>query len=307
MKLKAAILLISLCTRLALGSDFPQDEFSVKDPNRPRSIFWPQFTSILLPGFDQYWERQYPYALSYSGIAILGQVIANANRYDKDEVKKEKKDDFDERDYGYAAIGNSMTFDVGLFSAYHSFRSAARTRPGDFSFIKANDSIKDVLLAPFQFSYLKRWTTYVPLGLLTTLLIARAGNPQRHVLPFYERLASTGSLSYGAGVTEEAAFRGWLMPVLHYEFNSALLGNLSQGLLFGAAHISEKNRTPVIQTVSGIFDGWVSQRNGYSICEGVFGHFWWDVLVFGTILVRNASTGENKMPVWLPTITVPLG
>ncbi len=307
LKLRMKFLLLSLCflSQLSFASGLPQDEFSLQDQARPRGIFWPQFASMLLPGFDQYWEGQYPYALSYSGVAILGSAIAEEHRRDKDE---EEKDDFDERDFGYGRVGSSMMMSAGFLSAYHSFRSAARTRPNDFGFIKANDSIKDILLAPFQFSYLRRWTTYVPLGLITAAIVASEGQnaPRRHVLPFHERFVSSAGISYGAGVAEEALFRGWLMPVLQYEFDSALLGNLSQGVIFGAAHISEKNRYPIVQTVFGIFDGWVSQRNGYSICEGIFGHFWWDFLIFGTIMMRNTNT-EDKMPVWLPPITIPLG
>jgi hypothetical protein len=259
--------------------------------------------SLFLPGFDQYLEGQYPYALGYTGIGLAGIGLIK-----KSQKPDPKSHEHHEDSYGYEHVGASLYSTAGFISAYHSFKTAARTRPDDFSFIEKEDSLKDIFLAPFDFSHIIKPTTFIPLGIITAGMVAfykhRSHRPH-YARGTTERGIATVEISYGAGVGEEAAFRGWLLPVSHYGLNSPLLGNLTQGTVFGLLHYSPKNRMPVIQTALGVYFGWVTQRNGYSIQETTFQHFWWDTIVLGTALLLNINQ-KTKIPLQLPMISIPL-
>ena len=111
-------------------------------------------------------------------------------------------------------------------SAYHSFATSVRTRPHDFSFIQKQDSPTDLALAPFEFRFLRRSSTYIPLGIIAGVLALsykgiREENSMmvaRSVLSLEERSISVLGLSFGAAVGEEALFRGWLLPSVSAQF-----------------------------------------------------------------------------------------
>lgn len=274
-----------------------------KEPQYKLGIFWPALTSMILPGFDQYWEGEYGAGASYSSLFMAGAFIAAAN---PKEVTLDETDEDGGIQFGYYDVGTSMMNSAGLLSAYHSFKTAVKSRKSDFYFIKNEDSFADLLTAPFDFSFLSRPSTYVPLGIIgitAGAFLSSLDKEQRASSPLGERVISTFAISYGAGVGEEAAFRGWLLPVSHYALNSPLLGNILQGTVFGALHYSSQNRLPLVQTVLGNYWGWLTQENGYSIKETIFQHFWWDVIVIGSILLSNIKL-ETSPSIQLPPISI---
>ena len=121
---------------------------------KKKEVFLMPLFSFFLPGFDQYVADQSNYGLTYTSIALLGLSIRE-NNFNK-RFDSSKKDQTNEFRYGLGTFGGKLFETSGSLSAYHSFRTRARTRDDDFSFLKRKDSLKEILLAPFNFNYLKK-------------------------------------------------------------------------------------------------------------------------------------------------------
>lgn len=269
------------------------------EPGRARNFIFPPLISFFLPGFDQYLEKQYSYGFAYSGAALIGLGFSYAERnsgttdvqYNHPPENEREKNERESVKYfnSYRKIGPKLFETAGAFSAYHSFRSAASSRPASFPFLKKADSPKDLLVAPVKFSFLGRTTTFIPLalgGLIAILDINQRTHKDRYTT-VGDGLGLTGAFSYMAGTGEEALFRGWLMPMSHYWTSSAFWGNAISSIVFGAAHYSSSNKFPLFQALMGGYLGYVSQRNEYSLQESIFIHTWWDVIALGTLLLSK--------------------
>ena len=129
-------------------------------------------------------------------------------------------------------MGNQIYGVAGSFSAYASFQSSVKYRKetlGEYKFIKKQETVDELLMAPFDFSFLKRKTTYIPLSIIAGLVVLGDGISSGN-LSFSDGLYSS-AYSFNAGTHEEAMFRGWMMPALHQKFNSPFWGNISQSSL----------------------------------------------------------------------------
>ena len=207
-------------------------------------------------------------------------------------------------------LGNQVYQATGGFSAYHAFRTAAFTRQsqGQYEFLTVDETPAQVLLAPFDFSYLKRKTTWIPLTVAAAIGVAIMQGPHEGFErdSFTEQDAFfTAAFSYNAGTHEEAVFRGWMMPVMMEYWHSALWANIGQSSLFALAHLGT-NPLPIAQLALGYHLGYVTQRNQWTLGEAVFIHAWWDVIAFGTMWHFRETLDEEKAamlppPVlWLP-------
>lgn len=296
----------------------PTSPFALKyNPTQPREFILIPAISFVLPGFDQWWEGQNDAAIVYSGVALGGYVYASAQtRILEEEVgpdnneEKKRRTALDSKDYRgrCIALGLQVAQASGGFSAYHSFRTAVRSRQayGEFSFLKHEESPTDLLLAPFRFTYLKRPTTYWPLlvGAGLAALNLNSEIPEDYERTNYEGgdALFTGALSYNAGTHEEAVFRGWLMPVARHYLESDFWSNSLTAVLFAAAHLST-NSTPLPQLVLGWHLGYVTQEDEWRIGEAIFVHAWWDVFAFYAQFhfKKKDDKGNIIRPVlWLP-------
>jgi membrane protease YdiL (CAAX protease family) len=112
---------------------------------------------------------------------------------------------------------------------------------------------------------------------------------------------------WGAGVTEEYAFRNWLMPLLDYKYGQRK-GLVISSLTFGAYHIQnyfkadkpELKKTAIAQvfttSLAGLAYGWDVQRRNYDIGPSVAAHAWFDMIVMvGSFLINpeNNYIGVN--------------
>jgi len=252
------------------------------NPNHPRNAFLPPLVSFVLPGFDQWWEGQYAYAIPYSALGIAG--IAVSRSADSDKLKYFS--DLTERDPDIRKllIGSTLTKIGGGLSSYHSFRTAVTTRPNEYKFLnqKYEESPLQLSIAPFKLQYLARPTTLAPLAILGALVVLdyrRKNGPTWYGLQRQD-FPMTGIISYGAGLGEETSFRGFLMPWTREQTGSDIGSNLITATVFAAAHIAPDHPIPWPQFLFGYYVGWVSQRNNWTLSESIFIHTWWDVIAF---------------------------
>lgn len=275
--------------------------------DQPGLIFLPSLGSWFLPGLGQYIQGNWQAGLTYSFSAGAGLAMYYAEDDNVDNSISDPFKYFDEN-MQRRVIGSKNYDFVGSLSAYQSFRSRIKAyeKTGEFSFIKdtGNDEVSDIMLAPFDFSHIKKKTTWIPLlvilGLGTQFLALSEENSsdlneEDRPLGDASTIFSGGLLSYQAGVGEEALFRGFLQPYLRYKMNSNVYANLSTSAIFGALHYSSENPFPIAQAAMGYYLGWLTQRNGWSIRESAFLHTWWDVVAIN-ISIRKRDSSAVYLP-----------
>jgi hypothetical protein len=180
------------------------------------SQFLLPFGSLLVPGLGQYVQGAPGPGLAYTGTAILGLVAAEQGDpgfTSGDDLPRSGRDQL-------AFEGAQLAFTAGALSAWDSFHRAvpAMQREGGYAFLPPRESLGQVLAAPFDVTFLERWTTWVSMAY--ALGVAGAVLSQRDDGVEYEPFtggdaAFVGGLSFNAAIAEEAMFRGWLLPMLH--------------------------------------------------------------------------------------------
>lgn len=153
-----------------------------------------------------------------------------------------------------------------------------------------------------------RITTIIPLSIVAGLYIITA-NSQFEEEDDYKRdsLSSsdflyTGTISYLAGVHEEALFRGWVMPVLMEWTDSPFWSNTLTSVGFSLAHLGSVD-VPVVQLLLGWYLGYVSQSNQWTLSESIFIHAWWDVFALLGMYSIKRKDSKAKLPIlWLPQL-----
>ncbi len=283
-----------------------------KEPERPRNYILPPLISFVLPGFDQWAEGQQEAGFTYSSLGVTGLVVGSSAwyRFNNRGVRGATEIEISDRDNEVRQylLGVQLYSAAGSLSAYHSFRSAVRTRQaqGQFAFLSQEESVDEILKSPFRFSYLRRPTTYYPLLLGTAAVgVIWAGHKSlftRNQFNFADAFYS-GSFSYLAGTHEEALFRGWMMPVLMESWKSPLWSNTATAAVFAAAHYSQSNKVPVFQFVAGWYLGYLTQKNNWTLSEAIFVHTWWDVIIFSGLYFVEARARPESAILNLPPIT----
>ncbi len=260
--------------------------FSFKSVRTRKYILFPALGSFVLPGLDQWLTGQTSAGMFYSGYALAGYgaTVWAAQKINNEDLINTETDSEGgmptEPTHQLLSVAAQATMAAGFLSAYHSFRTYAESS-GDtrYAYIKNNgDTMEGVMLAPFKFKFLARPTTIVPLLLAGALLASNVKDDNARKVAASDTgfLAAT---SYQAGVGEEAFFRGFLYPYMTTTTDSEIWGSIISSVIFGAAHISSDNPVPVVQTLFGFYDAYVTHRNNWSIQESTFIHFWWDVIV----------------------------
>lgn len=282
---------------------------------KERSDFTRPALSLFLPGFDQLISGQFGYGLAYASVALSSLVLTE--RYDRVVSDYEKTQEFlflspveqeniynhDDR-YRRLRLASQFYLVSGSLSAYHSFRTAALARKqiGEYQFLEAEDSVQDILMAPFNLDYFMSKKTALPLGLLATLVLF-ANESENYQSDYFTRsdAAFTGAFSYNAGTSEEALFRGWLMPYLSQQTGSLFWSNMIQSSLFALAHTNQTS-FPLFQFGLGYYLGWLTQNQGWSIKESIFIHTWWDVIAFAAEYSRKKKSTSPAKVLWLPAL-----
>lgn len=281
------------------------EEQSASDEKRSIVIF--PFITAFVPGLGQAIDGEYKKSGSLLGLSISGFLIASEARQRKKNFLESDSVRFHSyRDSERAeSFGNAMYKHAAGIALYDSFlgRVSDYHSDGKYLFLPEKQNIESIHKAPFEWRYLGRPTTFIPLMIGFGLGISdfnRSSKPDHFDLRVSDVTASSYQ-SYVAGVTEEAMFRGWLQPILYENTENFWLTNTIQALAFGYSH---NNPRPFYQIAFGFYAGWLAPRNNWDLGETIFIHTWWDVIVITAEFARSRSTTHDfniQLPVMKAT------
>ncbi len=114
---------------------------------------------------------------------------------------------------------------------------------------------------------------------------------------YYEGMAF--AVSYGAGVSEEMLFRGFMLPVIDYKYGKRA-GLVSSSLTFGLLHafnpgLHNPAYTVAQATLAGFIFGYSVQKEDYKLSKAIAAHFWYDFFSMTTTWLTNPN--ENPLGV----------
>jgi hypothetical protein len=193
--------------------------------------------------------------------------------------------------YDYAL---RLAADTALYSSYGAYRDARRRNNAGYRTPAPSESLTDLAVAPFSFEYLFRFTTFIPLAIQAWGAfsskdgygIYRAEDVSARDLYLFNAVANEMT-----AVGEEAFFRGFL----NNEFSNRYGDTIGLGLssaVFGLAHTGQGQTANAWQAAAaGLYLGWMHQRNGFQIGEGVALHYWINVLA-GISAIRNGGSAQ---------------
>jgi membrane protease YdiL (CAAX protease family) len=280
------------------AGDAAQPEQAPAPRKRKGSEFWLPMGSLFLPGLGQYVQGAPLAGLGFTATAAGGYTLGFlALDSEEDDPGEDLPRSFSQQ---AAVFGFQLGADTGFVSAYDSFHRSlpALKERGRYGFLDVREPTGRLLLAPFEMGHLKRPRTLVPLALtaaLAGILVASERDEAKEFLPFraHDGLFALG-VSYNAGVSEEAYFRGYLFALLHQRLGRRFwLSNGLQALVFGAGHVSAGSPVPWPQMLFGYYQGIVTHKNRGSIRESIFQHFWYDVIVITATFLAD----EDRRPV----------
>lgn len=250
--------------------------------------------SLVLPGLGQYVLGRPWRGAAFTATAVAGGILAGTASAPIDDFPRDS-------DQQLAFEGAHLIFTAGALSAWDSFQASLpeQRRAGRYTFMGPQDGLQDLLTAPFDFGFLGRWTTWVDLAFTGAVEgLVMADDDEAPFRSFRGNDAAfISSLSLNAAVGEEALFRGWLMPVLHQKLGRRFwAANTIQAVVFGAGHVPQADRFAILIGASAAYAGWLTQRNGWSVRETIFHHFWYDLIVGAATLLRDPQGTAVAFP-----------
>ncbi len=272
-------------------------------PPRKGAQFRIPLASVAVPGLGQYRYGAHGAGIGYSatavGAAALAYWAAGGSASSWNDFPRRGRDQF-------AVEAVHVSQSASFLSAWDAFQRGVPSlqREGKYEFLTTRETLGDLLTAPFEPEFLTRPTTWAHLaytGLVATLLVGGREAGVDYV-PFRPQDAAFAtSLSYNAGVSEEALFRGWLFPLLYQNVGERFwLSNSLQAGIFGLLHLGQAGPFTLMITTWALYEGWLTRRNDWSIRESIFHHFWYDV----AIVVAEMLVEERRpaLRITLPTI-----
>jgi hypothetical protein len=281
--------------RPALGDDEERPRRSGRRHPRFKSDLWLPLGSAVLPGFGQYFQGDWTGA-GYTAAAVAGYVVFLQGVSESVRDFGENLDDPDSLlfseswSYRKVVLGQLAYQGSGFLSAYSAFRISVprfQQENGRYLFLGRRESIPELMASPFRFGHLREPSAFVPLGLLAggvgyLVQYERSRHRGARWTTSWDDFLFTGAEAWNAGVSEEAAFRGWIFPMAYqYLWQNYWLANAAQAALFGAAHYNpDANPFPWPQALLGFYFGWLVRENGWTLSEAIFVHAWWDMILF---------------------------
>lgn len=256
-------------------------------------------SGLLVPGAGQYIHGAWGPGLGYTASAVGGYAL-----YAREERGLDTRHLPRDGDGQLATSGLFLASGASYLSAYDAFARGIRDlqREGKYRFLTGHAPVGDLLTAPFDPAFLGRWTTWAHLA-WTGVIVAVVLDDREPGVAYRPLVARdvgfATALSLSAGIGEEAAFRGWLLPLLHQNTAERFwLSNALQAALFGAGHIGGAGRYSALIGGWALYEGWLTRRNGWSVRESIFHHFWYDLaVVTATFLTDRRVAVALSFPV----------
>lgn len=290
-----ALIFLSLMPQICLADPTPIFALEIPDASIQRSsTYWHPLGSFFLPGLAQFSNGQTQAGLTYSLSGATGLIVGFRALLDMTDSDVHTNNDYSRLSdrAKIASWGLQFYQTAGSLSAYHAFRSVAKQRQakGEFAFLKTDETPDKLLLAPFDLRFMLRPTVFLPLLLLGGII--HSENQQGRSVA--RRITASnaifaGATSYNAGVGEEALFRGYMMMNFRESWQSDWWSNGGSAAIFAAAHLTPTNRQVWIQFLVGLYLGWLTQSNNWTLSESIFLHTWWDIVALSDIMAQDPT------------------
>ena len=199
-------------------------------------------------------------------------------------------DDFQEKYVNLTTHKSDLALSIWLNNAFISSYDAYKSRTHNNK-ISPKDDLNDLWFAPFDWKYLSRPTTYVPM-----LVAALIGSSRDNVYAIRRSSDVSDSALYvgsafmseATAVGEEAFFRGYVNTEMSNNYGEDY-GLAGSSLIFGLTHTGDGNQADFL-TSSGIggYLGWLHQRNGYELGESVAVHYWFNMILAAAEIKHGA-------------------
>ncbi len=260
--------------------------------------------SLFLPGLGQYIHGETRTGLGLTVTTLAGYALTAVgdpwgDTWDGD-LPRNSRDQL-------AETGMSLAFTTGALSAWDSFHAAvpALQAQGKYKFLTRRESVRDLLSAPFDTRFLSRWTTWVDLAqtvAIGALILSDRKSGESYMQFRGHDAAYSVSASLNAAISEEALFRGWMLPALHQQTGQRFwIANGLQAGVFGAAHLPDAGWYAAAIGGWAAWEGWIVKRNQWSVRESIFHHFWYDAVVLTAVMLTEKN--NTRMTVSFPTIS----
>lgn len=256
--------------------------------------------SLIIPGAGQASNGDLETAAAHFGVFAVS-VYGVVHYFRKDDYLDvdQRYDEDNDREFinkttlkfDYAA---RIATGTALYSSYGAYRDARAHDNSGYRTPLPTESLTDLARAPFSLRYLSRPTTFVPL-LIQALAVFSSKNGYAVDRSPDVSESDLHTFNFVANemtaVGEEALFRGFL----NNEFSNRYGNNgglVVSSVIFGLAHTGQGQTADALQaTAAGLYLGWMHQRNGFEVGEGVALHYWVNVLA-GISAIRNGGSAQ---------------
>jgi CAAX protease family protein len=253
-------------------------------------------SSAIIPGLGQASSGNYEEAAAHFGIFAASLAAALYYQHKPDFLSDELRYD----DAGNREFINQTTLrrdfalrlatDTALYSSFGAYRDARQRDDRAYRTPAPRESLSELALAPFSWEFLSRPTTFIPLALQ-----AWAASRSKYGIYRSEDVSTRDLHIYNAtaneftAVGEEGFFRGFINNEFSDRFGDGW-GLAGSSLLFGVAHTGQGQTANAVEaSIAGAYLGWMHQRNGFQIGEGVALHYWINVIA-GIAAIRNGGS-----------------
>ena len=209
----------------------------------------------------------------------------------------------------------------GVYAAYRDAR--AYNNFEGYRYSMPTESLKDLALAPFDWSVIKKpevWggllaalSAAVTVGYYAEKSLAKRSERKDSISCNQSKVKQSFSAiedkdfplnAFPVGIGEEAFFRGFLQPTFS-EFLTPWGGIALSSICFGLAHVSNVLNEPheerinyyqytiPLITVFGAYFGWMTYKNN-SLKESVALHSWYDFIIFAISASASESISHHK-------------
>lgn len=252
--------------------------------------------SAIVPGLGQASSGNYEEAAAHFGIFAASLAAALYYQHKPDFLSDELRYD----DAGNREFINQTTLrrdfalrlvtDTALYSSFGAYRDARQRDDRVYRTPAPRESLSELALAPFSWEFLSRPTTFIPLALQAWAAsrskygIYRAEDVSTRDLHVYNATANEFT-----AIGEEGFFRGFINNEFSDRWGNGW-GLAGSSLLFGVAHTGQGQTANAVEaSIAGAYLGWMHQRNGFQIGEGVALHYWINVIA-GIAAIRNGGS-----------------